>query len=335
MRVIDSHTEGEPTRLIIDGGPRLTGRSLAERRDHFAREFDHIRRFAVLEPRGHDALVGALLCEPENSSSAAGVIFFNNAGCLGMCGHAAIGTIISLAHLGRIGHGIHRLDTPVGPVTLALRTGNEVTVENVPSCVHRSGITLDVPGTGRVTGNIAWGGNWFFITDDLGLELTLARIRALTDAALRIRDALATAGHRGPDGEEIDHIELTGSSSAADSRNFVLCPGGAYDRSPCGTGTSAKLACLASAGKLRPGAEWIQESITGSRFAATYRATDRGIIASIAGRAFVTGETRLIRQPEDPFADGLADITSARPTQPITVGDFAGRRTRFGSGLAQ
>jgi 4-hydroxyproline epimerase len=308
MRVIDSHTEGEPTRLIIDGGPRLTGRTLAEKREHFAREFDHIRRFAVLEPRGHDALVGALLCEPETSSSAAGVIFFNNAGCLGMCGHAAIGTIISLAHLGRIGHGIHRLDTPVGPVTLALRTGNEVTVENVPSHVHHCGVTLDVPGIGRVIGDIAWGGNWFFITDDLGLELTLARIRALTDAALRIRDALAAAGHKGPHGEEIDHIELTGPSSTADSRNFVLCPGG-----------SAKLACLAAAGKLEPGAQWIQESITGSRFAATYRATDGGIIASITGRAFVTAEARLIKSAEDPFADGLA---VAR--EPIRACGFAG-----------
>jgi 4-hydroxyproline epimerase len=324
MRVIDSHTEGEPTRLIIEGGPQLTGRTLAEKREHFAREFDHIRRFAVLEPRGHDALVGAMLCEPETSSSAAGVIFFNNAGYLGMCGHAAIGTIISLAHLGRIGHGIHRLDTPVGPVTLALRTGNEVTVENVPSYVHRSGVTLDVPGIGRVTGDIAWGGNWFFITDDLGLELTLARIRALTDAALRIRDALAAAGHRGPDGEEIDHIELTGPSSIADARNFVLCPGGAYDRSPCGTGTSAKLACLAATGRLKPGAEWIQESITGSRFAATYRASDGGIIASITGRAFVTAEARLIRQPEDPFADGLAEAASSRPALPVTAGDSAG-----------
>jgi 4-hydroxyproline epimerase len=207
----------------------------------------------------------------------------------------------------------------VGPVTLALRAGNEVTVENVPSHVHRSGVALDVPGIGRIAGDIAWGGNWFFITDDLGLELTLARIRALTDAALRIRDALAAAGHKGPHGEEIDHIELTGPSSTADSRNFVLCPGGAYDRSPCGTGTSAKLACLAAAGKLEPGAQWIQESITGSRFAATYRATDGGIIASITGRAFVTAEARLIKSAEDPFADGLA---VAR--EPIRACGFAG-----------
>ncbi len=318
MRVIDSHTEGEPTRLIIDGGPRLSGHTLKEKRDHFARSFDHVRRFAVLEPRGHDALVGALLCEPETSSSAAGVIFFNNAGYLGMCGHAAIGTIVSLAHLGRIGHGTHRLDTPVGPVTLSLRADNEVTVENVPSFVYRSGVTLEVQGIGRITGDIAWGGNWFFIADELGLELSLARVRELTDTALRIKDALAAAGHAGPEGEEIDHIELTGPSPTADSRNFVLCPGGAYDRSPCGTGTSAKLACLAAAGKLKPGAGWTQESITGSRFAATYRVTDGGIIASITGRAFVTAEARLIKSAEDPFADGFAGARD-----PIRASGFA------------
>jgi 4-hydroxyproline epimerase len=252
------------------------------------------------------------------------VIFFNNAGYLGMCGHAAIGTIVSLAHLGRIGHGTHRLDTPVGPVTLSLRADNEVTVENVPSFVYRSGVTLEVQGIGRITGDIAWGGNWFFIADELGLELSLARVRELTDTALRIKDALAAAGHAGPEGEEIDHIELTGPSPTADSRNFVLCPGGAYDRSPCGTGTSAKLACLASAGKLKPGAQWTQEGITGSRFIATYRATDGGIIASITGRAFVTADAELIRHTEDPFADGLADATSSPPERATKAAGFAG-----------
>lgn len=319
MRVIDSHTEGEPTRLIIDGGPRLIGRTLKQKRDHFARSFDHVRRFAVLEPRGHDALVGALLCEPETDSAGAGVIFFNNAGYLGMCGHAAIGTIVSLAQLGRIGPGRHGLDTPVGTVTVELQDSHTATVENVPSYVHDKGVALDIPGLGTVSGDIAWGGNWFFITDIPGLTLTLSQVRDLTDIALRIKAALQSAGYTGRDGAEIDHIEITGQSSSADGRNFVLCPGAAYDRSPCGTGTSAKLACLAAEGKLRPGTEWRQESITGSCFGASYRETEAGIVARITGRAFVTAEATLLRSAADPFADGISELPGLKRADPVTM----------------
>ncbi|MFO1121250.1 MAG: proline racemase family protein [Hyphomicrobiales bacterium] len=326
MQVIDSHTGGEPTRLIISGGPALAGRTMAERRDSFARDFDHIRRFAVLEPRGHDALVGALLCPPVNATSAAGVIFFNNAGYLGMCGHAAIGTIVSLAHLGRLGPGRHGLDTPVGTVAVDLHDANTATVENVPSYAHAQGIALDVPELGMVRGDIAWGGNWFFIAEVPGLTLALSQVRDLTGIALRIKAALRSAGYTGRDGAEIDHIEITGPSSSADARNFVLCPGAAYDRSPCGTGTSAKLACLAAAGKLRPGAAWLQESITGSCFAASYRETPEGIVARITGRAFVAAEATLLRSPADAFADGIADLPNGeRPDLAIAAARIAAR----------
>jgi 4-hydroxyproline epimerase len=315
MRVIDSHTEGEPTRLIIEGGPPLGRGSMAERRDRFARDFDRYRRFCINEPRGYDAIVGALLCEPVHPGCAAGVIFFNNAGFIGMCGHGTIGTAVTLAHMGRIGPGVHKFETPVGVVSADLKGRNEVTIENVSSYVFRRGVTVEVAGSGKVTGDIAWGGNWFFLCTDLApLALTMANIGELTRRAEAVKAALVAAGITGADGGEIDHIEFFGPpvGPGADSRNFVLCPGGAYDRSPCGTGTSAKLACLAAEGKLAPGAVWVQESIVGSRFTGRYvrdtsnTAQPGAVIPSISGRAFVTAEAVLHRDPGDPFADGLA-----------------------------
>jgi len=311
MRVIDSHTEGEPTRLIVEGGPPLGGGPLAERRRLFAENFDHYRSFAVNEPRGYDALVGALLCEPEDRTCAAGLIFFNNVGYLGMCGHGTIGAAVTLAHMGRIGCGAHRFETPVGVVSVDLKSRNEVTIENVASRRIREAVTVQVPGLGAVTGDVAWGGNWFFLTHDTPHPLTMAEIPALTVAADAVMKALAAAGITGDGGAPIDHIEFFGPPVAPDAhgRNFVLCPGGAYDRSPCGTGTSAKVACLAAAGKLAPGQDWIQESVVGSRFVARYRRDEAGaVIPSITGRAFVVSEAVLLRDPDDPFAHGLRPI---------------------------
>jgi 4-hydroxyproline epimerase len=307
MRVIDSHTEGEPTRLIIEGGPDLGTGSLAERRALFASRFDHVRSFAVNEPRGHDAVVGGLLVPPVDPASAAGVIFFNNVGVIGMCGHGTIGLAVTLAHLGRIGPGAHRLETPVGTVGFELLSPNAARITNVPSRRYRKGITVDVPGLGAVTGDIAWGGNWFFLTEHAPCALVAANIPVLTTAATAIQRALDTAGIRGEDGP-VDHIEIFGAPRAGgDSRSFVLCPGGAYDRSPCGTGTSAKLACLAADGKLAPGQPWVQESIIGSRFEASYAAgPDGAIIPTITGRAYVTADATLLRDAADPFADGIS-----------------------------
>jgi 4-hydroxyproline epimerase len=308
MRVIDSHTEGEPTRLIVEGGPDLGGGSLAARRERFAAEFDAVRSFAVNEPRGNDAVVGALLCAPVDPACAAGLIFFNNVGFLGMCGHGTIGAAVTLAHMGRIGPGTHRFETPVGAVSVDLVGRNEVEIENVPSYRYRKDVAVDVDGLGTVVGDIAWGGNWFFLVGRSPLALSMACIAELGRAAEAVSKALARAGITGADGAKIDHIEFFGppADPAADSRNFVLCPGGAYDRSPCGTGTSAKLACLAADGKLAPGAVWIQESIVGSRFAARYRAgADGRIVPRIRGRAYVVAEATLLRDPKDPFADGM------------------------------
>jgi 4-hydroxyproline epimerase len=308
MRVIDSHTEGEPTRVIVEGGPDLGDGSLRERIERFADEFDHVRRHVILEPRGSDALVGALLCEPTREDCAAGVLFFNNRGYLNMCGHGSIGVAVTLAHLGRIGRGVVKLETTVGVVAVELVDDNTVTVENVPSYRHAQAVEVDVPGVGRVTGDIAWGGNWFFLVKDAPCPLDLEHERELTGAALRIQTALRDQGITGADGGEIDHIEFFSApnDATADSRNFVLCPGGAYDRSPCGTGTSAKLACLAADGLLEPGEEWVQESVIGSRFRARYRlADDAAVIPSITGRAFICAEATLVQQPGDPFAAGI------------------------------
>lgn len=308
MRFIDSHTEGEPTRVIVEGGPDLGSGSMEDRIERFAQKFDHVRRTIILEPRGSDALVGALLVEPTRSDCVAGLLFFNNTGYLGMCGHGTIGTAVTLAYLGRIDAGISKFETPVGVVSVNLADANTVTVENVASYRYRSDVTVDVPDFGTITGDIAWGGNWFFLAKDTPYTINLDNERALTDAALKVMAALRDQGITGRDGGEIDHVEFFSAahSDQADSRNFVLCPGGAYDRSPCGTGTSAKIACLADAGVLAPDTDWIQESVIGSHFVARYSLNEKGeIIPSITGRAFICAEGTLIQQADDPFAQGI------------------------------
>jgi 4-hydroxyproline epimerase len=307
IKVIDSHTGGEPTRTVIAGGPDLGTDSLAIRRERFQHDFDHFRSAITNEPRGSDALVGALLCEPVDKSCATGVIFFNNVGYLGMCGHGTIGIVATLAYLGRIAPGRHRIETPVGTVEALLDDNGEVTVANVPSYRFANNITVEVTGHGSITGDVAWGGNWFFLVSNHGQEITLSNIEVLTDVTWRIRQALTVAGITGEGGQEIDHIELFGPSTVAgvDSKNFVLCPGKAYDRSPCGTGTSAKLACLVADGKLNDGQVWRQESIVGSIFEASVSLAGNKIHPSIKGSAFITAEADLILDDKDPFCMGI------------------------------
>jgi 4-hydroxyproline epimerase len=303
--VIDSHTGGEPTRVVLAGGPELPSQSMADTLALLRTQHDWFRAAIVNEPRGSDVLVGALLCPAAYATCAAGVIFFNNVGYLGMCGHGTIGVVATLAYLGRIAPGVHRLETPVGTVEAHLHDSGAVTVRNVPSYRLAKGVSVDVAGHGRVTGDVAWGGNWFFLVDGHGQELTLANTERLTNLSWRIRQALVREGITGRDGQEIDHIELFGPSTKADSKNFVLCPGKAYDRSPCGTGTSAKLACLAADGTLRPGQVWRQESSVGSVFEGTYEIVDDAFYPSITGTAYVTAEARLILQEDDLFRLGI------------------------------
>jgi 4-hydroxyproline epimerase len=298
LSVVDSHTGGEPTRVVVSGFPDLGPGPLAERRKRFEREFDRYRSAIINEPRGSEVIVGALLVEPQDKSCAAGVIFFNNVGTIGMCGHGSIGLAATLAHLGRMKPGEHRIETPVGVVSVTLRENGEVTVANVPSWRSRKGVRVEVPGLGAVSGDIAWGGNWFYLVDNHQQALELKNVERLTDVAWRIRQALNAQGH--PD---VDHVELMSGN-----RNFVLCPGKAYDRSPCGTGTSAKLACLAADGKLAEGAPWVQESVLGSTFSASYRWLDRAagkVAPLITGRAYVTAESTLLIDERDPFGWGI------------------------------
>jgi 4-hydroxyproline epimerase len=307
LRVIDSHTAGEPTRVVVEGGPDLGEGDLAARRERFRRDFDHFRSGVVNEPRGSDVLVGALLCEPVDRSCAAGVIFFNNIGVIGMCGHGTIGVAVTLAHLGRIGPGTHRIETPVGIVGVELHDAHRVTVANVPSYRQAHDVRVEVPGYGDVSGDVAWGGNWFYLVESPGIEIVPANIDALTAFSKRVRAALAATSIVGADGAEIDHVEVHSPlPSARGARNFVLCPGNAYDRSPCGTGTSAKLACLHARGELEPGETWRQESVIGTVFEASYAPGERGrVLPRITGSAYVTAESTLVFDDDDPLRFGL------------------------------
>ena len=306
IHVIDSHTGGEPTRLVVSGGPDLGDGPLSGRVKRFREEHDRFRSAVVNEPRGSDVMVGALLTKPHDPKCDFGVIFFNNVGYLGMCGHGTIGLVVTLAHMGRVKPGSLRLDTPVGPVDARLNVDGTVTLENVPSYRFAKDVVVEVPGHGPVKGDIAWGGNWFFLVEEHGFAIELSRAAKLTAFASAVKDALLDAGIRGADGGEIDHVELFAKTPSADSRSFVLCPGAAYDRSPCGTGTSAKLACLAADGKLAEGESWKQESVIGSSFEASYRRLDdKRIRPTITGSAFVTAESVQIVDPKDPFAWGI------------------------------
>ncbi len=311
LQVIDSHTGGEPTRVVISGFPDLGHGSMAERLEVFRHNFDHYRSAIVNEPRGNDAMVGALLCAPVDPACAAGVIYFNNVGYLGMCGHGTMGLIVTLAYLGRIKPGVHRLETTVGTVAATLHEDGQVSVANVPGYRLASGVAVDVPGHGTITGDVAWGGNWFFLVNAHGRQLTLAQLEDLTEFTWRIRQALNAQGITGADGQEIDHIELFAPSDqpGVQSKNFVLCPGKAYDRSPCGTGTSAKLACLYADGKLRAGEIWRQESIVGSIFEGTIRVDGDKVYPTIKGSAFVNAEATLLLDERDPFCWGIRHQT--------------------------
>ena len=304
IQVVDSHTGGEPTRVVISGGPDLGTGPLSERVQRLSSQFDPFRSAVVNEPRGSDVLVGALLVAPHAPDCDFGVIFFNNVGPLGMCGHGTIGLMVTLAHLGRVRPGTHRIDTPVGPVSATLHPDGKVSVANVPSYRQQASVSVEVPGIGVVLGDVAWGGNWFFLVRSPVWELSIQNVETLTDVSWRIRQAVNAQGF-----PEVDHVELFGPPGCGGhSRNFVLCPGKAYDRSPCGTGTSAKLACLAADEKLAPGQVWIQEGILGSSFQGEYQWEDRArgrVLPVVTGTAHVTAEATLLLMDEDPFQWGI------------------------------
>jgi 4-hydroxyproline epimerase len=306
VQVVDSHTGGEPTRIVIDGGPQLGVGTMAELRERFARDHDSFRSAVVNEPRGSEVWIGGLLCQPVNPQACAGVVFFNNVGVLNMCGHGTIGLAVTLAHLGRIQPGEHILETPVGDVRIRLHDANRVTVINVPSYRYRAAVPVDVPGYGQFVGDIAWGGNWFYLVEDHDEQLELANSERLTEVSWAIRMALEEQGITGADDGLIDHIDLfAAAQGTADSRNFVLCPGKAFDRSPCGTGTSAKLACLLAEGTLAAGQVWRQESIVGSVFEGVAMMEEGQLVPHVTGTAYVNAEATLMFHDDDPFAMGI------------------------------
>ena len=305
--VVDSHTEGEPTRVVVSGWPTPPGATMAERREAMHRTQDMLRAGVVREPRGHDAVVGALLTSPVSPDATAGVVFFNDVGYLGMCGHGLIGVVRTLEFLGTIRPGVVRIDTPVGLVSAELAADGEVTIENVPAFRHHADVEVDVPGVGRVRGDVAYGGNWFFLAEVPGVSLGMANVRELLSLTTAIRETLERENITGIDGARVDHIELFGAPTRAeaDSRNFVLCPGAAYDRSPCGTGTSAKLAALHARGEIAIGERWHQESVTGSLFTGWLTARDGALIPHISGRAYITSRSTLLFDEHDPFRFGI------------------------------
>jgi 4-hydroxyproline epimerase len=307
IHVIDSHTAGEPTRVVTQGGPDLGGGSVLEQLHRLETQHDSFRTAVINEPRGSDVLIGALLCKATEKDCAAGVIFFNNAGYLGMCGHGTIGLMVTLAHTGKIGPGSHRIETPVGVVTAALHANGRVTLDNVPSYRSHKDVVVNVSGIGNVRGDVAWGGNWFFLTEDHTPDLTLENTDELTEYAWKLRLALKASNITGGNGAEIDHIEIFTPcrSGDADSDNFVLCPGKAYDRSPCGTGTGAKLACLHADGKLQVGQVWRQRGILGTIFEGTIALQNGLVIPSITGSAYITAESTLVLDIHDPFRAGI------------------------------
>jgi len=312
---VDSHTGGEPTRVVINGGPDLAGGSTADQLAILRSKHDSFRRAVVNEPRGSDVLVGALLVRPADESCVTGVIFFDNVTFLGMCGHGTIGLMATLAYLGRIDCGVHRIETPVGVITAELHSDGSVSIANVPSYRHARGVELEIPAAGKIVGDVAWGGNWFYLTENHSEQIDRSNLDRLAEVSWKIRQAINARGF-----PEVDHIVLFGESnpkkpiacpppiSSLRTQNYVLCPGKAYDRSPCGTGTSARLACLAADGRLEEGESLIQESIIGSHFIGRFQWLDQAagtIIPNITGRAHITAEGTLLLDNEDPFCFGI------------------------------
>lgn len=310
IEVVDSHTEGEPTRLVLNGFPQLVGATMAARRDYLRTELDHLRSALILEPRGSDVLVGAVLTPPVSHGARFGVVFFNNAGTIGMCGHGTMGIIKTLHWLGEQspylvpGPSSIKIDTPVGPVDAHLNPDGSVSVHNVAArrlgtaqCALPSGLVID--------GDVAYGGNWFFLCRSPGIALTPANIGELMIASKEVMQSLANQGVTGESGARIDHVEFVERQTDGSYLNFVLCPGGAYDRSPCGTGCSAKLACLLETGEIEEGQPVEFRSVTGGRFTGSIASTPSGLMPTITGRAFITAKTTLILDDHDPYRWGL------------------------------
>ncbi len=303
----DLHTEGEPTRVITSGFPDLGTGSILQRSEMMTKNFSDLCSGIVREPRGHEAMVAALLLEPADKSCDHGVIFFNNVGSLGMCGHGTMGVVRALRDQGFMGSDTVTFETPAGNVDAAIDEAGRISVVNVESYCYRRQVEVELSSGQKVIGDIAWGGNWFFLTGSNGWPLDVRESPILIDFASEIRVALESNGICGEGGAPIDHVELHESLQGGQQgvRSFVMCPGMEWDRSPCGTGASATVASMADQQLISPGETWIQESILGGRFEVTYELGERGIIPTISGRAWPCSRGELIFEEDDPFRSGF------------------------------
>ena len=322
---IDGHTCGNPVRLVAGGGPRLEGATMLDKRAHFLRAFDWIRTGLMFEPRGHDMMSGAILYPPTRDDCDVAVLFIETSGCLPMCGHGLIGTITMGVENGLIAPrapGRLAIETPAGKVDVAYRQEGrfveEVRLTSVPSYLHAEGLTAEVEGLGEIVVDVAYGGNFYAIVEPQRNFRDMAdhSAGALIGWSPRLRAALNAKyefvhpEHPGIAG--LSHIQWTGAPTrpGAHARNAVFYGAKAIDRSPCGTGTSARMAQLAAKGRLAPGDEFVHESIIGSLFhgrveAATTVAGRPAIIPSIAGWARMTGYNTIFIDNRDPFAHGF------------------------------
>jgi proline racemase len=323
---VDSHTEGMPTRVVTGGIGVIPGATMNERRLHFIEHLDHIRKLLVNEPRGHAAMSGAILQPPTRPDADYGVLFIEVSGCLPMCGHGTIGVATVLVETGMVDVvepvTVVRLDTPAGLVvaTVAVRDGHaeSVTIENVPAYCERLDEVLVVPGLGDVPYSLAFGGNFYAMVDldDIGLPFDRAAGPRILDAGLRIMDAInSQAPPRHPEIDGVDHCHhvefIAPGSDAAHSRHAMAIHPGWFDRSPCGTGTSARMAELWARGELALGADFVNESFIGSSFTGrlvreTTVAGIPAVIPTVTGRAWITAIGQYVLDPTDPFPEGFA-----------------------------
>ncbi len=322
---IDGHTCGNPVRLVAGGGPLLQGASMIEKRAHFLAEFDWIRTGLMFEPRGHDMMSGSILYPPTRPDCDIAILFIETSGCLPMCGHGTIGTVTMAIENGLVTPktpGVLKLDTPAGVVTAEYEQDGahvqSVRITNIASFLHAEGLAIDCPGLGRLSVDVAYGGNFYAIVDAQPGYRDMADFSAgqLVELSPRLRRALNErydfVHPERPEIRGLSHILWTGAPTRpeAHARNAVFYGDKAIDRSPCGTGTSARMAQWAAKGRLKPGDAFVHESIIGSLFrgrveVATHVGDKPAIIPSISGWARMTGYNTIFIDDRDPYAHGF------------------------------
>jgi proline racemase len=325
ISAIDSHTEGMPTRVVTGGVGVVPGATMAERREYFMKHLDDLRLFLMNEPRGHAAMSGAILQPPTRSDADWGVLYIEVSGCLPMCGHGTIGVATVLVESGMVEVTEPvtkvRLDTPAGLVVVDVAVSNgraeHVTLRNVPSYSHALDASVEVPGLGKVTYDLAYGGNFYAILplEQLGIPFDRAEKDRILKAGLDIMDAINATDRPvhplDPGISGCKHVQFTApGEDGADSRNAMAIHPGWFDRSPCGTGTSARMAQLHARGELALNTDFVNESFIGTRF--TGRLVEEttvgphvAVVPTVTGRAWITGTANYLLDPEDPFPTGF------------------------------